>query len=196
MSDKLKEFISSHEDQFDSSPMEGHFERFKKLQSTQQVNKSNEITAKKENNWVLLKVAAVLVLMLGSGWLFFNLGKMQASNTVVASSSASDNSANFNEELTEAEFFFTGKINSKKEEVLAFSGKDNPATSQIMLELEKLELQYIDLKEELSINDNNPKIINAMVENYRMRLSLLERLLEQLKKSNTIKQKRHDEVQA
>jgi len=38
--------------------------------------------------------------------------------------------------------------------------------------------------------------INAMIENYRMRLSVLERLLEQLKRSNTIKQKHHDEIQA
>ncbi|MGK0286334.1 MAG: hypothetical protein ACI9GM_001383, partial [Salibacteraceae bacterium] len=100
----------------------------------------------------------------------------------------------YGEDLTEVEVFFTEKVNLKRDEVLAYAGTNNRATSKILLELDKLELQYIDLKKELLMNDNNPQIINAMVENYRTRFSLLERLLEQLKKSNTIKQKHHEQV--
>ena len=189
MSDKLKEFVSNNEESFDGAPRSGHFERFKKVQ---ELHQKTEFTPK-QNKWVLTKIAAVFVLVMGVSFLFYNLGKMQSNTQQLAANSGVNS---FNEDLTEAELFFTEKVNVKRKEVLAFSGSNNPATTKIMRELEKLELQYIDLKEELSINDNNPQIINAMVENYRMRLSLLERLLEQLKKSNTIKQKHHDEVQA
>lgn len=191
MSDRLKEFISQNEEHFDALPSSGHFERFKKLQQKQQSVKMES----KSNKWVLTKIAAVFVLVIGVSWLFYNLGKMQSVENSMASNPTST-TMEFNQDLMEAEVFFTEKVNIKRQEVLAYSGSNSPATKQILQELDKLELQYIDLKDELKINGDNPQIINAMVENYRMRLTLLERLLEQLKKSNTIKQKHHDEVQA
>ncbi len=186
MSDKLKEFISKNEAEFDQLPKSGHFERFKALQE-----KSNPVP-KKGQKMVWIRVAAMFISVLGLSYLFFNLGKMQANDELVAST----DTVIENSELLEAEIFFSEKVDTKKQEVLAFSENIDPATQHIMAELDKLELQYIDLKEELAINSDNPQIINAMVENYRVRLSLLERLLEQLKKSNTLKQKHHVKVQA
>lgn len=189
MSDNLKDFIAKNEAHFDAVPKSGHFDRFKQLQEKQSAKASTTGTGK----WMLYKIAAVFILVIGVSWLFFNLGKMQGS---AGDSAHISTSTSFDEELNEAEIFFTEKVNLKRQEVLAYSGANDPATAKIMTELDKLEIQYLNLKEELTINENNPQIINAMVENYRMRLSLLERLLNQLKKSNTIKQKHHDEVQA
>lgn len=189
MSDKLKKYIEANEAHLDVLPRSGHFERFKQKQEHQVKLEEN----KKAIWFVVGKIAAVFLLVLGVGWLFFNLGKMQ-SNASYANNQ--EVVVPFSDELTEAETFFTEQVNIKKEEVLAYSSSNNEATKQIMLELEKLELQYIDLKEELEVNRDNAQIINAMIENYRMRLSVLEKLLKQLKKSNTIKQKHHDEIQA
>lgn len=188
MSDRLKKYIQDQEEHFDVLPRSGHFERFKQKQQQQEVKKSQT------KMWFVLgRVAAVFILVFGVGWLFFNLGKMQGSNQLAQ---VEDAVMPFSDELSEAEVFFTEQVNLKKAEVLAYSSSNNEATKQIMLELEKLELQYIDLKEELEVNRDNAQIINAMIENYRMRLSVLERLLEQLKRSNTIKQKHHEEIQA
>lgn len=186
MSDKLKEFISKHEAEFDKEPKIGHLDRFKQLQ------KQVKLVPKKQNDFTIWKVAAIFAMVLGISYLFFNLGKMQATDQLVADTTI----ALENSELTEAEIFFSEKVATKKQEVLAFTTPKDPATQQIMMELKGLELQYVELKEELTINAENPQIINAMVENYRSRFSLLERLLKQLKKSNTIKQKHHVEVQA
>ena len=192
MKDKLKEFASSHKDDFDSVPELGHFDRFKELQKEQETQKTETIV-QKETKWVLMKVAAMLILVLGVGWLFFNLGKMQVNDELVV---ASLEVGAINDELSEAEVFFANKVDKKRKEVLAYSGGRSSATSKIMLELEKLELQYSDLKNELLVNEESPQIVNAMIENYRLRLSLLERLLKQLKKSNTLKQKYHEQEQA
>ncbi len=186
MSDRLKEFISKHEAEFDQEPRDGHLERFKQL------NIQKNVVPRKGQDFTVWKMVAMLVVILGVGYLFFNLGKMQATNNLVADNYLEESRM----EMTEAEIFFSEKVATKKQEVLAFSEVNDPATQQIMLELDKLELQYMDLKEELTINSDNPQIINAMVENYRSRFSLLEKLLEQLKKANTIKQKHHVEVQA
>ena len=192
MSDKLKQFIAENEEHFDTAPKAGHFDRFKALQAAQQ-KEVKPIVSKPSMIPMFMKIAAVTVLVFGIGWMMFNLGKMQGAQEFTSNE---DVAPAYSDELKEAEFFFTEQVNLKKKEVLAFSSPDNVDTKQIMLELEKLELQYIDLKEELAINQSNAQIINAMIENYRMRLSVLERLLEQLKKSNTIKQKHHDEIQA
>lgn len=190
MSDKLKNFISENEAEFDVLPQSGHFERFKQKQSQQEkaVNRKPVVISG------FMKIAAIFALVFGIGWLFFNLGKMQGSQEF-ASNTTIDAIIN-SSELNEAETFFTQQVNLKKKEVLTYASSNNEATQLIMLELEKLELQYIDLKKELLINDNNEQIINAMIENYRLRLSVLERLLKQLKKSNIIKQKHHENIQA
>jgi len=190
MSDKLKIFIEENEAEFDAVPRAGHFERFKQKQSQQVI----PVKAKPIVISGFMKIAALAILVFGIGWLFFNLGKMQGSQEFASNSNA--NAIINASELTEAETFFTEQVDLKRKEVLTYASSNNEATKQIMLELEKLELQYLDLKEELAINDNNEQIINAMVENYRMRLSVLERLLEQLKKSNIIKQKHHENIQA
>ena len=188
MSDKLKKYIAENDAEFDALPSKGHFERFKQKQGLKTIVTEPKRTVIP----VFMKIAAIFVLVFGIGWLFFNLGKMQGSQEFASNTTTMDVS----NELAEAEFFFTEQVNLKKKEVLAYSSSDNVATKQIMLELEKLELQYIDLKEELAINNNNEQVINAMIENYRMRLTVLEKLLQQLKKSNKIKQKHHENIQA
>lgn len=192
MSDKLKQFIASNEEQFDTAPKSGHFDRFRALQAQHQ-KVVKPISPKSTAIPMFMKIAAVLILVFGIGWMVFNLGKMQGAQEFAV---IEEVAPVYSDELKEAEFFFTEQVDLKKKEVLAFSNADNADTKHILLELEKLELQYIDLKEELTINQNNAQIINAMIDNYRMRLSVLERLLEHLKKSNTIKQKHHDEIQA
>lgn len=191
MSDKLKNYIADNEEHFDSAPTSGHFERFRKLQDKQELVNVKPLSRKTSTN-LIVNVAAITVLFLGLGWMLFNLGKIQGAQEFTETNQNNSIST----ELLEAEFFFTEQVNQKKKEVLAFSSPENQDTKQIMEELKKLELQYLDLKDELSLNQDNPLIINAMIENYRIRLSVLERLLKQLKKSNTIKQKHHDEIQA
>lgn len=196
MSDKLKIFVTENEAEFDALPTAGHFDRFKQKQAQQVVEQESKLRSDSRLKIVpnLIKIAAILVLLFGVGWLFFNLGKIQGSQGFASNSS--NLIPDYSVELTDAEQFFTQQVNLKKKEVLAYSNTNNAATKQIMLELEKLDFQYLDLKEELAINNDNQQILNAMIENYRMRLSVLERLLKQLKKSNNIKQKHHENIQA
>lgn len=190
MSDKLKKFIAENEVDFDRAPAAGHFERFKKKQEAEL-----RITLAPKKPWapVIMRAAAIFVGVLGVSWLFYTLGKMEASNGFAQQTNPN---LGFSTELVEAENFFNAQVETRKKEVLAYASSDSEGLTQIMTELEKLELQYLDLKEELAVNNNNERIVNAMIENYRSRLELLERLLKQLKKSNQLKQKHHDQIQA
>lgn len=191
MSDKLKKYVADNEAKFDSAPLSGHFDRFKLLQEKQA--KKQSIKSKNIGMSVVIKIAAIFVLVIGVSWLFFNLGKLQHSQPIV---DLEITPAQFSNELLEAEVFFTEQVSLKKKEVLSLASTNDAATQQIMRELQKLELQYLDLKDELLVNRSNEQIINAMIENYRLRLSVMERLLQQLKKSNKVKQKHHENIQA
>ena len=56
----------------------------------------------------------------------------------------------------------------------------NRERSRLNDEMIELKGIYKELKGELKGNIENEKIINAMIQNYRMRLEILETLLEQL----------------
>lgn len=187
MSDRLKKYIEDNGAYFESVPSAGHLDRFKQKLQMEPVQKSVSAIP------MFMKIASILVVVFGLGWFIFNLGRIQGSQEFAQTSTTANL---FTNELAEAEVFFTAQVDQKKKELLAYSSTDNEDTKLILLELDKLELQYIDLKEELAFNSNNAQIINAMIDNYRVRLTLLERLLKQLKKSEQLKQKHHVEIQA
>ena len=84
-------------------------------------------------------------------------------------------------ELIEAEQHYEAMIEVKMVEVKSYQ-KINNLSREDMLSGEMIELKeiYQELKGELKGNIENEKIINAMIQNYRMRLEILETLLEQL----------------
>lgn len=191
MPDKLKDFIKSNDADFDTLPNAGHFDRFKQ--------KQNEFIAQnvEKVRWYahpVFKMVAMFVVVFAVGWLFYNLGKQQSVSSIASASP--EGLATEHTELLAAEVFFANELKEKKTELLSLASVNEPETQKMLMELEKLELQYIDLKEELAVNSNNQRIVSAMVQNYRTRLEVLERLLAQLKKSQSLKMKHHVQIQA
>lgn len=87
--------------------------------------------------------------------------------------------------LKDAEAYYTSMINSKEEQILQILGNDNKVMDQIMEEMNGLDDIYIQLKNDLKDDVANEEIIEAMVQNYRMKLFILEDILNQLQKTNT-----------
>jgi len=86
------------------------------------------------------------------------------------------------EELAEAEFYYSEMINEKLRHIQAKSGDFDRL---VMEDISKLDSAYEDLKYDLKENINNEKVINAMIENYRIKLEILEQILQELdEKSN------------
>ena len=73
-------------------------------------------------------------------------------------------------------------INEKLRSIQAKSGDFDKL---VMEDISKLDSAYEDLKYDLKENINNEKVINAMIENYRIKLEILEQILQELdEKSN------------
>ncbi len=84
-------------------------------------------------------------------------------------------------ELQEAELYYSGLIDSKLEEVRPLLSDYPDIQHEINTDLSELDSVYKSLKEDLKDNVSNQEVIEAMVDNYRMRIEILEEMLEYLK---------------
>jgi flagellar biosynthesis chaperone FliJ len=96
--------------------------------------------------------------------------------------------------LKDAEAYYSSMINSREEEIIQMLGKDTKILDEIMEEMKELDKNYNQLKNDLKDDIANDEIIEAMVQNYRMKLFILEDILNQLQKTNTQKDEEVNKV--
>jgi hypothetical protein len=125
----------------------------------------------------LLRVAAVAVVLLVAG--IFTIRQWQPASNAMASTWADY------PELQQAEAYFQPMIVAKVQRLEQIG--DKALTAALLQDLALLEQDYETLAKDLHDNADNQQLIKAMVENYRSRLQLLERIL------NEIEQKQSDE---
>ena len=87
-------------------------------------------------------------------------------------------------ELIEAEAYYTSQINQKKDEVFRLAAGNPEIRHEVDNELVDLDRVYNELKEDLKDNAANEEVIEAMIQNYRLKLEILEDMLMVLKQSN------------
>lgn len=83
-------------------------------------------------------------------------------------------------DMAEVEFYYASKINNALKEL----DKIEPG-SELLEEIRTLETEYLALQKEMGENYDNELIVEAMIANYRLRLSLLESVLVKLKNLNS-----------
>ena len=81
-------------------------------------------------------------------------------------------------ELKEAEMYYTGIINTKMEEVKPMLSDYPTLESELETDLTELDSIYKSLKNDLKDDIANNEVIEAMIQNYRLRISILEDMLE------------------
>lgn len=170
MGDNLEDFMKSHEEGFDlSEPKDGHFDRFEAKLGAEK--------KKATFDWGnLLKVAAVIVFVIGSGVLLVN----DNSSTVNASDGLG--LKDISPELAEVESFYLDQIDNATEELEPVKELDPKGYSKnLTTQLTLLEEDYNDLKLELKENYGDERLITSMITNYQLRLQIIEQYLIQIK---------------
>ncbi|WP_378187972.1 hypothetical protein ACE939_06105 [Aquimarina sp. W85] len=175
--DDLETFFEKTRNDLDiHEPSNTHFEKFhNRLLAIDDgfiIKKSPKL---KWSKW--LSIAATVALLLGSS--LFILNNYQLSNRELSSVS---------DEMYITQNFFATSITQKLKEIKNSATKNdihlvNDATKQ----LEKLEIAYHKLKEDLVISNNDTRVISAMIENFQQRAILLEKVLETIQKNKVNK---------
>ena len=157
-----------HETNFDfQEPESGHFMRFE-----------NKLKASKKNDnysWKWLSVAASILLMIG-----FWFGKIQQKSTI--------DLADISPKMEEIQGYFIAEINEKTKILEKNKTFENKLIiKQTLGQLTKLENEYQQLLKELNKQGNQKEIINFMLENYQLRLEILENMLKKITQIRKLK---------
>ena len=174
--ENLEEFFEELRGSFDlEEPNAGHQQRFlEKLNASKGV-----VTLKKRGGswWKPLSIAASIVLLIGLG-----IGFFEQQQTV------EERVAEISPEASQTHFYFASLI---EEQVRELEKESSPETEAIiedtMSQLEKLELDYQQLEQDLLNGGDSRLILSAMIVNFQTRIDLLEEVMNQIDSIKNLK---------
>jgi hypothetical protein len=170
--DHLEQFIIDKRDDFDLAEVpEGLFEKIDRPEK-----KVTRI------NWGQIAWrAAAVVLIFTASWFIHDLVNRD-SLPAITSEEPSEISPLY-KEFAEAEIYYSAMIKQKRDMVFELT-KDDPAIfEEINTELIELDQVYKELKNDLGDNADNEQVIEALIQNYRLKLDILEEMLYVLRKA-------------
>jgi hypothetical protein len=182
--DKLEKYILDHREQFDDQePDPAIWDRV-------DTRKTPVIRI----NWkdIAWKAAAVAVIFVASYFFHDYMSSRNQSPEKMFGKNKSEASP-IVRELIEAEAYYSSQIDMKKEEIFRLTATNPEVRREINNEMVDLDRVYTELKEDLKDNADNEEVIEAMIQNYRLKLDILEEMLLQLKQSHESQnEKDHD----
>ena len=173
--DKLEKYISDHREEFnDQEPGTGVWEK---------IHKRKAPVFNIGWRGMMWRAAAVIIIFFSS-YVFFRLtekkpevGPGYSQNELTEDKPALAN------DLKEAEIYYSAQIEFVKQEAIRVSNGDPRIREMIDTEMVDLDQIYAELKNDLKDNTDNEEVIQAMIQNYRIKLQVLEEILQQLKQS-------------
>ncbi len=175
MKDQFNQFFKNTD--FDlEEPRFGHMDRFQERLKNQQKKK------KKITSYKWMSIAASVILLLG-----FWLGSTTTEQTILL--------ADVSPQMKEAETFFVSTI---KQELKEIEKVRNPKTEQVIEDaldqLEVLEDQYKELVVALNNNNDNRRVVFAMISNYQSRIEILQDVLKLIDQINSPNENKNEEI--
>lgn len=181
----LGKIISENKDAFDSfEPMDGHFERFQsKLDNYHR--KSRKISFS-----YVFKVASIAVLViLSSLWTYDTFLSDQDGTT------SDDMVADISPEYMEAEAYYASLVSAKYNEFNRLNLNDSTEKSIILKEMSEMDSLYNELRVELQANPDDERVINAMINYYKLKIEVLNKIISQLNAIKPIKSNEYESTE-
>lgn len=178
MDDKLKNFIRENRDDFEvyqtdtdslwDAISNGIDESENLEKSYSEPPKTRRVKRKKIRK--IWQVAAAVVCFLGAGLFLMNVSEDE---TVAEAKKLHKISP----ELYEAEQYYSTLIQEKMEVIQANHSEINPVLFQ---DMQSMDSAYLELRQDLQDNADNAQVIEAMIQHYRIKLQILENMLQEL----------------
>jgi len=170
--DKLEQYILNNRNEFDTlEPSEDIWDGIVKEKPKQKIFILSKL------KWVA-RVAAAILIFIGS--YYFHEYRSQKQQLSSHNEEINKNTNLYNN-LIEAELYYTAQIGIETEKFYQLTAGDFLVREEIQNELKELDREFSELKEDLSDNADNEDIIAAMIQNYRLKLKILQDMMFQLK---------------
>jgi len=170
--DKLEQYILDNREKFDTlEPSEKLWDNIVKQKPKQKTLNLNSM------KWIA-RVAAVIIIFTGS----YYFHEYRSQQILISSYNEKTNlDRDLYNTLLEAEYYYTAQIGVEKEKLYQLTVGNSMVREEIQNELEELDKEFRELKEDLRDNADNEDIISAMIQNYRLKLRILQDMMFQLK---------------
>jgi hypothetical protein len=180
MKDELKIFADQHRESFESY----HVDQDDLWRGIE--DKLDQMERGSTIPWsIIWKVAAVLLIVSTVGLGFFlNSHRVSVERNGIALH-------NISADMADTEAFYTSQIDEKIRMIRGTAGDLDPS---VQSQLSSLDEEYQSLKNDLKDNADSEEVINAMIEYYRLKLAMLEKILSEIQENNDTNS--HEEVQA
>ncbi len=176
MNDALQHYITKHRDEFDIyEPSPAVWNRIQKRKPKILILSHSKAFG------VAWKAAAAVAIF---AFAFFFSEFLHRNDQQVANNQANKKSEIVIPELTEAEVFYATEVNSRLKELNQFASLNPELVKQTRTDLAELDSICTELKHDLKDNAATEEVVEAMIQNYRTKVQVLEVILKQLKKSN------------
>ena len=162
----LEDFIKANRDEFDFR--EPSHEVWEKIATKDKKTKVILLQS------YLVRVAAVVAIAVITSAVIWQTNFLSSENL------ASNTTNPELQELIEAEAFYAHQVNSKLKEIQKCYYTFPELKEDVESDLNELETMYKVLKTDLNENISNKTVIEAMIENNRYRLKLVDDVLEQI----------------
>jgi hypothetical protein len=175
--DKLEQFISESRDQFDVYDPDDRVWNGIKAR----INKNRKLPSLKQVIWW---AAVVLITFCAS----FLLQEILSRNNTMTERKDRKNQKLEIPELQEAEMYYANLVDEKILEIEPLLESQPELGNALKNDLAKLDSIYSELENDLKDNIANDAVVEAMIQNYRLKLEILEDFLEHLQ-ANTNEEK-------
>ncbi len=155
MLDNLKDHVTKNRENFELYPIDTDLE-------WKDISGKLENSREKVDPWRRVGIAACFAFIL-SGTIFFMNPIHQT-----------------NDEIAELERYYNSEINQKVTLV-----KHHLKDDRILQDLNTMDQAFAELKADLKDNVDNQEVVTAMMENYQLKLQILEEILNELEKEKS-----------
>jgi hypothetical protein len=166
MSDRLEEFVKQHHEQFDQREPDPAV--WLKINP----GKTGTEKGRRPMRWLRIAAAVAVIFAGSTAGIYFLTGENAKQDQY---------GSELYKEMVETEQYYSQMVADRYDELKPLLAS-NPAASEMLdADMEELDEVYGELKEDLKDNADNTEVIEAMILNYRVKLEILEDLLNQLK---------------
>lgn len=124
--------------------------------------------------------AAAIIILTGISLLFVFKGKVTGLNEESASSAS---------QLKETEFYYNNLVNSLYREATPLLTGYPDMEKELITDISQLDSICAQIKNDLKDNVDNQEVVEALIQNYRIKIRILEDMVTILKESNDNKEK-------
>jgi len=175
--DWLKDFVSQNHTEFDRHRPDKNL--WSRINDTAKNNQTTENTPGSPGMWRKLAAAIIILFALygGTSLVYDLIPEKNQQQTAIAPIQNGQL-----KELYEVKTYYSSQINNKVNQLEEYCGQYPDICKEMSEEIKSMNAELSGLKKDLRDNADNKEVLEAMIRNYRIKLQIMENLLENVKR--------------